>query len=106
MPGSCGTAARSRRRSRTAALHADGATLRDLLWRHQPEPRPAVDDLHALPAETPESKALSKELKKRGFRFVGPTTAYALMQARGLVDDHLTGCWRADAPAREQVSAR
>jgi DNA-3-methyladenine glycosylase I len=46
-----------------------------------------------VPATTPESKAMAKELKKRGFKFVGPTTAYALMQATGMVDDHLAGCW-------------
>ena len=45
-----------------------------------------------VPAATPESRALAKELKRRGFRFVGPTTAYALMQACGLVNDHLAGC--------------
>ena len=45
-----------------------------------------------VPATTPESTAMAKELKKRGFRFVGPTTAYALMQACGLVDDHIEGC--------------
>jgi DNA-3-methyladenine glycosylase I len=44
-------------------------------------------------AITPESRAMAKELKKRGFRFVGPTTAYALMQATGMVDDHLADCW-------------
>jgi len=54
-------------------------------------PRSFVD----IPAITPESKALSKALKSRGFRFVGPTTMYALMQSAGLVDDHLEGCWRA-----------
>ncbi|TWT99205.1 DNA-3-methyladenine glycosylase 1 [Botrimarina colliarenosi] len=47
-----------------------------------------------LPAETPTSKAMSKELKRRGFRFVGPTTCYAFMQAAGLVNDHLVGCFR------------
>ena len=45
-----------------------------------------------VPAVTPESTAMAKELKRRGFRFVGPTTAYALMQACGLVNDHLDGC--------------
>jgi DNA-3-methyladenine glycosylase I len=45
-----------------------------------------------VPAVTPESTALAKELKRRGFRFVGPTTAYATMQACGLVNDHLEGC--------------
>ena len=46
-----------------------------------------------MPATTPESVALARELKLRGFRFVGPTTAYALMQATGMVDDHLRDCW-------------
>ena len=45
------------------------------------------------PAVTPESTAMAKELKRRGFRFVGPTTAYALMQATGMVDDHIADCW-------------
>ena len=47
-----------------------------------------------VPAQTPESAALSKELKRHGFRFLGPTTCYAFMQAAGLVDDHLPGCFR------------
>jgi DNA-3-methyladenine glycosylase I len=47
-----------------------------------------------IPAETPESEAMSKELKRRGFRFVGPTVCYAFMQACGLVNDHVTGCFR------------
>ena len=46
-----------------------------------------------VPSTSPESTAMAKELKRRGFRFVGPTTAYALMQATGLVNDHLAGCW-------------
>ena len=46
-----------------------------------------------FPAVTPESTAMAKELKRRGFRFVGPTTAYALMQATGMVDDHIADCW-------------
>jgi DNA-3-methyladenine glycosylase I len=50
--------------------------------------------LTELPSESPESRAMSKELKRRGFRFVGPTTMYALMQAAGLVDDHVTSCFR------------
>lgn len=66
-----------------------------LIWSYAPDaadravPRTVTD----IPAITPESTALSKALKKRGFRFVGPTTAYALMQACGLVDDHLADCW-------------
>ncbi len=97
----------------TAELHSKGETLRTLLWRHAPEPAPpAVDDLYALPPQTPESKALSKELKKLGFRFVGPTTAYALMQAVGIVNDHVEGCFVREevgslqAAAARAVSAR
>ncbi|MEH1098004.1 DNA-3-methyladenine glycosylase I [Micromonospora sp. CPCC 205561] len=67
--------------------------LSALLWSFAPPPRPARPRSFAeVPALTPESTALAKALKKRGFRFVGPTTAYALMQATGMVDDHLAGC--------------
>ena len=66
--------------------------LAELLWSFTPDPRPRPRTPADLPASTPESTAMAKELKKRGFRFVGPTTAYALMQACGLVDDHLEGC--------------
>jgi DNA-3-methyladenine glycosylase I len=74
-------------------------SLDDLLWSFAPprrgRTRPKLTS--DVPAITPESKAMAKELKKRGFAFVGPTTAYALMQATGMVDDHLTTCWRASA---------
>ena len=63
-----------------------------LLWSFAPEPRPAPRHLSEVPAVTPESTAMARELKRRGFRFVGPTTAYALMQATGMVDDHLADC--------------
>ncbi|MET9183885.1 DNA-3-methyladenine glycosylase I [Streptomyces tendae] len=67
--------------------------LDELIWSHAPEAgRAAPQTLTDVPAVTPESTALSKALKKRGLRFVGPTTAYALMQACGLVDDHLATC--------------
>jgi DNA-3-methyladenine glycosylase I len=73
--------------------------LDELLWSFAPEPgvrsRPAT--LAEVPATTPESTAMAKELKRRGMRFVGPTTCYALMQAAGLVDDHVAGCWRASS---------
>ena len=75
-----------------AALHQEGGSLSALLWSHAPAPRPAPRSLADVPATTPESTALSKELKRRGFRFVGPTTLYAAMQACGVVDDHLAGC--------------
>jgi DNA-3-methyladenine glycosylase I len=67
--------------------------LAALLWSFAPGARPRPATRADVPATTPESKALAKELKRRGFRFVGPTTAYALMQATGMVDDHLAGCW-------------
>ncbi|KFF99879.1 DNA-3-methyladenine glycosylase I [Streptomyces europaeiscabiei] len=68
--------------------------LDELIWSHAPDPatRPVPRTLADVPAVTPESTALSKALKKRGIRFVGPTTAYALMQACGLVNDHLETC--------------
>jgi DNA-3-methyladenine glycosylase I len=64
----------------------------ELLWSFAPPPRPRPRASADIPAVTPESTALAKELKRRGFRFVGPTTVYAMMQACGLVDDHLEGC--------------
>ncbi|MET0474082.1 MAG: DNA-3-methyladenine glycosylase I [Mycobacterium sp.] len=67
--------------------------LGDLLWSFAPEARPRPTALTGVPAVTPESTAMAKELKRRGFKFVGPTTAYALMQATGMVDDHLDSCW-------------
>ena len=68
--------------------------LAELVWSFAPpRRREALRALDDLPSVTPESTALSKELKKRGFRFVGPTTAYATMQACGLVNDHVAGCW-------------
>ncbi len=74
-----------------AALELD-TSLADLLWSFAPPPRPRPRSADEVPASTPESKAMARELKRRGLRFVGPTTAYALMQACGLVDDHLEGC--------------
>jgi len=67
--------------------------LSELLWSFAPEPRPRPGAMSEVPAVTPESTAMAKELKRRGFKFVGPTTAYALMQATGMVDDHLASCW-------------
>lgn len=66
--------------------------LSALLWSFAPEPRPRPAGRGEVPATSPASVALSKELRRRGFRFVGPTTAYALMQATGMVDDHIMGC--------------
>jgi DNA-3-methyladenine glycosylase I len=82
------------------ALREAGGSLAETFWSHRPEPRPAPERWQDVPAQTPESKALSRELKARGFRFVGPTTVYAAMQACGLVNDHLAGC-----PARPATEA-
>jgi DNA-3-methyladenine glycosylase I len=72
--------------------------LDGLLWSFAPDPsaraRPAT--LADVPATSPESVGMAKETKKRGFSFIGPTTAYALMQATGMVDDHVADCFRAD----------
>jgi DNA-3-methyladenine glycosylase I len=83
-----------------AAAELDGS-LAELVWSFAPPRRRraprSLDDLAAI---TPESTALAKELKRRGFRFVGPTTAYSTMQACGVVNDHLAGCWvRAEVEA-------
>jgi DNA-3-methyladenine glycosylase I len=75
-------------------LHAAGESLGELVWSFAPDPdsRPAPRTRGDIPAITAESTALAKELKRRGFVFLGPTTAYATMQAAGLVNDHLEGC--------------
>jgi DNA-3-methyladenine glycosylase I len=80
----------------TLALREQGSSLPDVIWSvvDGERRRNAWTDLSQVPAETPESRALSKELKRHGFRFVGPTVCYALMQAAGLVDDHVTSCFR------------
>lgn len=79
-----------------AVLQLD-VPLEELMWSFAPEPRAGhrPREWGEIPAVTPESTALSKELRRRGFRFVGPTTMYALMQATGMVDDHFEGCFRA-----------
>ena len=80
------------------ATLALGESLAELIWSFAPAPRPEpLSDLAAVPAITAESTALSRALRARGYRFVGPTTMYALMQSSGLVDDHVVGCHRAPA---------
>jgi DNA-3-methyladenine glycosylase I len=84
-------------------------SLAGLVWRFEPSPasrpRRLTGAALARLTETPESRALSKELKRRGFRFVGPTTVYAFMQAMGLVNDHLEGC-HARAPVEQARAQR
>jgi DNA-3-methyladenine glycosylase I len=73
-------------------LRGGDGSLAQLIWSFAPERHAAPRSFDQVPSKTPESTALARELKRRGFRFVGPTTAYALMQACGLVNDHLAGC--------------
>lgn len=79
--------------ARAAAELGSSTDLAELLWSFAPSPRSRPADATQIPSATDESKAMARELKRRGFRFVGPTTAYALMQATGMVDDHIRGCW-------------
>jgi len=74
--------------------------LSDLLWSFAPPSRPRPADASEIPSATAESKAMARELKRRGFRFVGPTTVYAMMQAVGVVNDHLAACF-----VRDEVEA-
>ena len=86
----------------TVALREEGGSLSDLVWSHAPdEPRTSPPATwQDVPASTEESTALAKNLKANGFVFVGPTTMYALMQACGLVNDHIAGCIGLEAVAR------
>jgi DNA-3-methyladenine glycosylase I len=74
------------------ALHEAGGTLDGLVWAHVPAAHRRPRDWSEVPTDTPESQALAKDLKRAGFTFVGPVTAYAMMQACGLVNDHVLGC--------------
>ena len=90
----------------TVALRESGTTLPQLVWSHRPK-RPRVPrSRNDWQASTPESVALSKELRAVGFRFVGPTTAYAAMQACGIVNDHLAGCPSRPAAAQALAAAK
>jgi DNA-3-methyladenine glycosylase I len=77
----------------TLALRERGRPLDQLIWSFRPEPSPAPGSFADVPATTPASIALAKELRRAGFKFVGPTTVYAMMQACGLVNDHLATCF-------------
>ncbi|RFD26796.1 DNA-3-methyladenine glycosylase I [Mycobacterium uberis] len=79
--------------ARAAADLGSAADLSELLWSFAPQPRSRPADGSDVPSASAESKAMAHELKRRGFRFIGPTTAYALMQATGMVDDHIRACW-------------
>jgi DNA-3-methyladenine glycosylase I len=90
----------------TVALRGAGGPLAALVRAHAPAPPDQPPASWAdVPPSTPESAALARELKRHGFRFVGPTTLYALMQACGLVDDHLAGCPARPATERARRAA-
>ncbi|QBI52584.1 DNA-3-methyladenine glycosylase I [Streptomonospora litoralis] len=80
-----------------AALELPGG-LAALVWDHAPADHRVPEKVDDVPPSTPESAALAKALKRHGFKFVGPTTAYATMQAAGVVDDHLGDCFRRTRP--------
>lgn len=84
----------------TLALRDDGG-LPALLWNYAEVPSQTRSTWSDVPASTPASAALARELKRRGFTFVGPTTVYSLLQACGLVGDHLTGC-----PVRDEAETQ
>ena len=84
----------------TVELLERGGSLDALCWSFQPERRAARPTEHdELRVTCPEAIALSKQLKRHGFRFVGPTTMYAFMQSAGMIDDHIEGCWVATSSA-------
>ena len=85
----------------TIALRREGTPPHELLWSHAPPPRPAPRTPADWRPTTPESTALSKLLRQRGFRFVGPTTIHAAMQACGILNDHLASCHVRAAVERE-----
>ncbi len=94
---------------RALELRAEAGSLAAFVWRYEPDPqsRPARIEKGAIVPKTPESIALSKALRKRGWSFVGPTTVYAFMQAMGLVNDHIDGCFcRAEVDAARAALVR
>lgn len=96
-----------RNRAKIEAARSNARALLDnvpegfdrLLWSFAPTDHVRPATWADVASTSPESTAMAKELKRRGFRFVGPTTAYALMQATGMVDDHVADCWRATSPS-------
>lgn len=91
---------------RALELQEEAGSLAAFVWRFEPDPasRPAIFTMKDIQPKTAESTALSKELRKRGWSFVGPTTVYAFMQAMGLVNDHLEGCDIREAVERDRAA--
>lgn len=90
----------TRRNARAAVALRDDGGLEGLVADHRPEVTPAPRTVGEVPTTSAESVALSKALRKRGFGFVGPTTVFALMEATGMVDTHLVGCFRRGTSGR------
>ena len=88
---------------RARELRQEFGSLAAYFWSHEPKPREDAVVWGSIPAQTEQSKALSKDLRKRGWSFVGPTTVYAFMQAMGMVNDHVEGCFcRAECEAERK----
>ena len=79
--------------SRAIELIEEQGSLSDYFWRFKPSEKTTIKHKGDIPSQTKESQLLSKDLKKRGWKFVGPTTCYAFMQAMGMVNDHINGCF-------------
>ena len=86
-------------------LHDQGRGLSDIIWSFRPASHRRPDATHGRPDLTPESEAMARELRRIGFRFVGPVNCYATMQACGLVNDHLVGCPIGDAIDAANIDA-
>jgi DNA-3-methyladenine glycosylase I len=91
------------RNARATVAAREATPLPELVWSFRPAPRPAPRSYAELPSLTDESKQLATELKRRGFVFVGPTTVYSTMQAVGVVNDHLAGCFVRDEVERARA---
>jgi len=92
------------RNARATIAQRDQGGLADLIWSYQPDSTPVPLTAADVPSRSEVSQALSKELRGRGFAFVGPTTMYALMEAIGMVDTHLVGCHRRGSSGRWRAS--
>ena len=92
---------------RAQELRQEFGSLAAYFWSHEPKLRVGEVTVGTIPPQTEESMALSKDLRKRGWSFVGPTTVYAFMQAMGLVNDHVEGCFcRAECEAERKALRR
>ena len=78
----------------TLALREEGTHLGEFIWSYKPETTPAPRTMAEVPTQSDESAQLAKDLKKRGFTFVGPVTMYALMESTGILDTNLIGTWK------------